>query len=150
MAAMGPDGERKEDNQLEQDLRKYVAQNLKRSEVLDFVKEDFPKYTWSVATLNRCLRFYGIHYINYDTPLAEVSAALEGRNLQRKRKNENGHFSSEGPLWLVSLDGHDKLCQNSTFPLGVYSCIDAFSHKVLFLFLCYSNSNSMITGRMYL
>ena len=44
---------------------------------------------------------------------------LEARNLQQKKKK--GHFTSEGPLWVVSLDGHDELCgyQNSTFPLGV-------------------------------
>lgn len=46
MAAMGS-GEWKEDNQLEQDLRKYIAQNLKRSEVLDFVKQDFPQDIWN-------------------------------------------------------------------------------------------------------
>lgn len=74
---------------------------------------------------------------------------LEARNFQRKRKKAKGHL---GLLRLVSLDGHDKLCryQNSTFPLGVYGCIDSFSCKVLFLFVCYSNSNPMIIGRMYL
>lgn len=77
---------------------------------------------------------------------------LEARNLQRKRKKAKGHFSSKGLLRLVSLDGHEELCgyQNSTFPLRVYGCIDSFSCKVLFLFVCYSNSNPMIIGRMYL
>ena len=53
---------------------------------------------------------------------------------------------------MVSLDGHDKLCgyQNSTFPLGVYGCIDTFSRKILFLFVCYSNSNPLVIGKMYL
>ena len=77
---------------------------------------------------------------------------LEARNLQRKKKKVKGHFTSEGPLWLVSLDGHDKLCgyQNSTFPLGVYADIDTFSRKILFLFVCYSNSNPLVIGKMYL
>ena len=77
---------------------------------------------------------------------------LEARNLQRKKKEVKGHFTSEGPLWLVSLDGHDKLCgyQNSTFPLGVYAGIDTFSRKILFLFICYSNSNPLVIGKMYL
>ena len=187
-------GEWKEDNQLEQDLRKYIAQNLKRSEVLDFVKQDFPEYTWNPQRMPSSL-WYSLH--NYDTPLAEVSAAvkkelegpgrllgyggmnqkwrtehnillprhlvhkmmaeldpegLEARNLQRKRKKAKGHFSSKGLLRLVSLDGHEELCgyQNSTFPLRVYGCIDSFSCKVLFLFVCYCNSNPMIIGRMYL
>ena len=30
---------------------------------------------------------------------------LEARNLQRKKKKVKGHFTSEGPLWVVSLDG---------------------------------------------
>ena len=77
---------------------------------------------------------------------------LEARNLQRKKKKVKGHFTSDGPLWVVSLDGHDKLCgyQNSTFPLGVYTSIDTFSRKILFLFVCYSNLNPLVIGKMYL
>ena len=36
--------------------------------------------------------------------------ALGARNLQRKKKKVKGHFISEGPLRVVSLDDHDKLC----------------------------------------
>ena len=77
---------------------------------------------------------------------------LEARNLQQKKKKKKGHFTSEGPLRVVSLDGHGKLCryQNSTFPLGVYGCIDTFSHKILFFFVYYSNSNPLVIGKMYL
>ena len=146
--------------------------------------------TWSTTTLDQQLPHFGIYYINYDTPVAAVSDAvqkeldgpgklsgyrainqklrtehnvlvpchlvyvmaeldpegLEARNLQRKKKKVKGHFTSEGPLWVVSLDGHDKLCgyQNSTFPLGVYAGIDTFSRKILFLFVCYSNSNPLV------
>ena len=53
---MASNSEWKEDNQLENDLRKYVSQNFKRSEILDFVQRDFPEYTWSTATLDRRLR----------------------------------------------------------------------------------------------
>ena len=79
-------------------------------------------------------------------------AGLEARNLQKKRKKPKGHFTSAGPLWVVSLDGHDKLCgyQNWTFPLGIYGCIDTFSRKILFLFVCTSNSNPFVVGKMYL
>ena len=54
----------KEDNQLEQDLGEFVAQNLKRAEILDFVQQKFLQYHWSIATLDRRLRYFGIHYIN--------------------------------------------------------------------------------------
>ena len=194
---MASKSEWKEDNQMENDLKTYVSQNLKRSEVLDFMQRDFPQYKWSLATLDQRLRHFGIHYIDYDTPLTVVADAvqkelegpgrllgyramnqklrtehnvqvprhlvynmiaeldpegLEARSLQRKKKKPKGQFTSEGPLWVASLDGHDKLCgyQNSTFPLGVYGCIDTFSRKILFLFVCHSNSNPLVVGKMYL
>ena len=47
---------------------------------------------------------------------------LEQRAPQFKKKKPKGHFSSPGPNFVHSLDGHDKLMgyQNSTFPLAVY------------------------------
>ena len=75
--SMASRSEWKEDNQLEQDLRKYVSQNLKRSEILDFVQRDFSEYTWSTATLDRGLRHFGIYYINYDIPVEAVSDAVQ-------------------------------------------------------------------------
>lgn len=186
-----------DNKELEQDLKSYVSQNLRRTEVLDFVQRDYPHYAWSLATLDRRLRHFDIHYINYDTPLAAIAGAvkkeldgpgkllgyramnqklrmehdiqvprhlvynmmadldpegLEVRNLQKRKKKAKGNFTSEGPLWVVSLDGHDKLCgyQNWTFPIGIYGCIDTFSRKILFLFVCTSNSNPLVIGKMYL
>ena len=43
----------KDDEELKADLEQYVRQNLKRSEILDLVKRDFPEYAWSIATLDR-------------------------------------------------------------------------------------------------
>ena len=74
---MASDSEWKEDNQLKNDLRKYVSQNFKRSEILDFVQRDFPEYTWRTATLDRRFRHFDIYYINYDTPVAAVSDAVQ-------------------------------------------------------------------------
>ena len=187
----------KEDTQLHDSLANYVRQNLKRSEIMDFVQRDYAHYKWSIATLDGRLRFFGISYIDYGVPLQTISNAvqkelegpgkllgyramnqklrteynvkvprhivhnmkyeldlegLECRNLQKKGKNVKKPFTSEGPLWVISLDGHDKLCgyQNSTFPLGVYGCIDTFSRKILFLFVCYSNSSPIIVGKKYM
>ena len=36
------------------------------------MQQKFPQYHWSIATLDRHLRYFGIHYINYYIPLAEV------------------------------------------------------------------------------
>ena len=57
---MALNSEWKEDNQFKNDLRKYVSQNFKRSEILDFVQRDFPECTWSTATLDQQLPHFGI------------------------------------------------------------------------------------------
>ena len=65
------------------------------------------------------------------------SEHIAARQLNKKIKKHKQPLTSESPLWVVSHDGHDRLCgyQNSTFPLGVSSCLDTFSHKVVFLFM---------------
>ena len=60
------------DEQLQSDLRRYVLQNMKRTEILDFVRRDFPEYAWSLGTLSRRLSFFRISYINYGTDVQEV------------------------------------------------------------------------------
>ena len=64
---------------------------------------------------------------------------VEARSVKKIRKKATKPCTSEGPLWVVFLEGHDKLCgyQNWTFALGIYGCMDTFSRKVLFLFVCY-------------
>ena len=42
-----------DDCELKDDLQKYVSKNLKREEILDFVKRDYPNYSWSLGTLSR-------------------------------------------------------------------------------------------------
>ena len=61
---------------------------------------------------------------------------LENRKLILKKKKTKSTFSSVGPNWVLSMDGHDKLmgCQNSTFLLAVYGCLDTASRKLLFFF----------------
>ena len=46
-------------------------------EILDFVKRDFPEYAWSVATLDRRLRQFGIRYIVYTASIGAVSEAVQ-------------------------------------------------------------------------
>ncbi|XP_066912421.1 uncharacterized protein [Clytia hemisphaerica] len=60
------------DNKLESDLNTYVNQKLKRTEILDFVKRDFPQYPWSLRTLDRRLRAFGIRYIDSDVSIDDV------------------------------------------------------------------------------
>ena len=76
---------------------------------------------------------------------------LKKRSVINKKKKRDQVFKSDGPDFVWSLDGHDKLCgyQNWTFPLGVYGCIDTFSRKMLFIFVAQSNSNPKLIGRRY-
>lgn len=66
----------KEDSELKKDLEKYVQQNLKREELLDFVKRKYTAYCWSVRTLARRLSFFNIKYIDYDTDLNTIREAV--------------------------------------------------------------------------
>ena len=77
--------------------------------------------------------------------------ALE-RRAPGKTKKEKGNFTTRGPNWVYSLDGHDKLMgfQNSTFPIAVYGCLDTCSRKVLWIKVCTSNSHPKLIGRFYL
>ena len=55
-------------------------QNMRRSEVLDFLKRDYPEYAWSLPTLDRRMRYFDIKYINYETTVDEVVAASNTKN----------------------------------------------------------------------
>ena len=67
----------KGDSSLADDLAKYVLKNFKRTEVLDFVKCDYSCYQWSLPTLDRRFRFFGIKYIDMDNTLETVKDAVQ-------------------------------------------------------------------------
>eukprot|EP00795_Rhopilema_esculentum_P005656 gene5655-10889_t len=99
-----------DDENLKKDLRRYVGSNMKRVEILDFVKRDYFRSSWSIPTLDRRLRYFGIRYVNRAIPLLEVidavRAELDGggqklgyRSMNLKLRNEHGIFV---PRKLVS------------------------------------------------
>ena len=47
----------KEDDILKSDLKKYVKEDLRRTEILDFMKRDFSQYAWSLSSLDRRMRY---------------------------------------------------------------------------------------------
>lgn len=90
-----------------------------------------------------------VHNVMFDLD----PAGLQARGgIGAKQKREKGNFTSKGPNWVHSLDGHDKLMgyQNSTFPLAIYGCIDTSSRKILWLRIWVTNSNPKVIGRWYL
>ena len=178
-------------------LDSYVKHNLKRAEVLDYVKLKYPQYAWSFRSLDQRLAYFKVCYIDYEIPIKKLEDAakqeiggpgkllgyralnqklrvhhgvkvprhltnnamakldplgLETRRPGRKRKRPNKIFSSKGPMWTLSVDGHDKLCgdQNSMFPLAIYGCLDTFSRKILYLSVCHTNSDPLIIGNEFL
>ena len=54
---------------LEEDLKKYVAANMQRLEILDYMKKDYAVYKWSLRTLDRRLNHFNIRYIDRNVPL---------------------------------------------------------------------------------
>ena len=68
------------DEELQSSIKYYVMQNMKWSEVLDFLKRDYPEYAWSLPTLDRRMRYFDIKYINYETTVDEVVAASNTKN----------------------------------------------------------------------
>jgi hypothetical protein len=65
----------KEDEKLEQEFSTYVSQGLKREEILDFVKRDYPEYTWSFCTLDRRLRAFNIYYTDKQISVEQIQDA---------------------------------------------------------------------------
>ena len=102
-----------EDVRLQGDLRNYVRQNLKRKEMLDFLRRDFPTYAWSIPTLDRRLRYFNIFYTDTNVTLDEVKEAV-GKEL-------------EGPGKLLGYRAlHQKNPARAPFKYGarsgIYSC----------------------------
>ena len=65
MAARVRNSDGQEDQDLKDDLVKYVRQNLRRKKILDFVKINYPVYAWSPRTLSLRLQYFGIEFTDY-------------------------------------------------------------------------------------
>ena len=66
----------KDNEKLEEDPKRYVAENLRGTEILDFVKREYHEYAWSLRILNRRLSYFKIRYNDYDTDLNELENAV--------------------------------------------------------------------------
>ena len=66
----------KEDKKLKEDISQYFKQNLRCMEILDYVSRDFNCYDWSLPTLARRMKHFGIKYINAGVSVEEVVAAV--------------------------------------------------------------------------
>ena len=136
----------------------YINKATPVEAVIDAVRKeiDGPGKLLGYRALNQKLRSeYDIRvpcHLVYNV-MAEIDPdGLDARQVHKKIKKSKVPFTSKGPMWLISVDGHDKLCgyQNWRFPLGVYGFIDTFSRKMLSLSVVHSNSDPLIIGKLYL
>lgn len=81
-----------DDMELKDDLKAYVSQNLRQTEIVDLLKVKYPMYAWSIRTLSRRLHHFDIKYIEYDTNINNVKLAVE------KEMNGPGRFLGYRPL----------------------------------------------------
>ena len=89
---------------------------------------------------------YFIYMLSQLVQIAMCEVNPEGianRQVDKKMKKKQP-FTSQGPLWIVSVEGPDKLCgcQNSTFLLSVYGYLDTISRKKLFIFISFFSTPS--------
>ena len=105
----------KYDLKMRDDLLKYVQQNLRRKEILDFVRRDFPIYKWSISTLARRLDHFGIKYIDRTLGIEPVVVAVKkevagpGRLLGYRALNQKlrTEYDIKVPRHLVLSVLHD-------------------------------------------
>ena len=82
-----------------------------------------------------------VHAVMYDLD----PKGLEARGPVGKKKTKTkGSFTTKGPNWVHSLDGHDKLMgyHNSTFPLAVLAA------AILLVETCYGLVSGSLTATL--
>ena len=65
-----------QDDDLKDMLARYVKENLRRREILDFVCRDFDQYAWSLRSLDRRLEYFNIRYTDRNVELGEIETAV--------------------------------------------------------------------------
>ncbi len=101
-----------EDMALKDDLEKYVKQDLRRKEVLDFLEQDYSQYAWSFSSLDR---HFGIHYTDKDVTMEEIRDAVKKevdgpgkllgyRAMQKKLRQEHDLKVPRDLVYAVIMD----------------------------------------------
>ena len=66
----------KQDVDLKDTLTRYVKENLRRTEILDFVSMDFNLYSWSLRSLDRRLEYFNIQYTDRSVDLDDIETPV--------------------------------------------------------------------------
>lgn len=108
-----------DDEQLKEDLEKFVQQNYRRKEILDFMISKYQMYAWSMRSLSRRLQYFNINYTDYDFDLEDVKRAvnkeLEGpgkllgyRAMQQKVREVHGLNAPRDLVYAVMGEADPK------------------------------------------
>ena len=65
------------DGELQRELSKYVTKVLQRNKILSYRLQDFPRYSWSIRTLDRRMRYFNIFYHDKSVSLNAVKEAVK-------------------------------------------------------------------------
>ena len=66
-----------EDAFLKEEMKRYVAQGLRRKEMLDYLTRDFPQYAWRFRSLDRRLGEFNIFFTDKEVSVNQVKEAVE-------------------------------------------------------------------------
>ena len=136
-----------------------VARNLRRAEILDFLQRDFPQYAWSLGTLSRRMKHFGIKFIDYDRTVDEVREAFQAekkgpgqllgyRAMHKRIREQHGLHVPRGLVYdVMTLDDNDGLLRRRTIgkkrrrgPVGTFTSLV----RVLLIFKFCFLSNTFI------
>ena len=67
----------KHDEHLKETLEEYSRQGLQRTEILSFVTRNFGSYTWSLRTLDRRMREFGIYRTDKTVTEEDLRTAIQ-------------------------------------------------------------------------
>ncbi|KAA1094917.1 hypothetical protein PGT21_032708 [Puccinia graminis f. sp. tritici] len=90
---------------------------------------------------------YGFNIHNLTVALINRTLDPEGVDNRSKRVLKRRVFNTPGPNFIWSADGHDKL---KKFGITLYGFIDAWSRKILGIFVHVTNNNPRHIGYYYL
>ena len=115
-----------EDNELQKFIRCMVARNFRRAEILDFLQRDFSQYAWSLGTLSRRMKHFGIKFVDYDTTVDQVREAFNAekdgpgqllgyRAMHKRIREQYGLHVPRGLVYdVMTLDDNEGLIQRRT------------------------------------
>ena len=65
------------DGELKEEMLRYVREGYQRTEMLDFLRRDFPQHAWSIRTLDRRIQAFNIKCTDVDMTVDQVKSAVQ-------------------------------------------------------------------------